>query len=66
MEKIKNTYIESNQENLDYLLSNGANIGICSISGILTSKFIVVNAYGNLFGFNDVSTKKDLKHLIKE
>lgn len=57
-----NIYAEANLENLNALIKKGANIGIVPLKGIMSYKFIVTNAYGNLFGFNCI---KDKPFLVK-
>lgn len=65
LDSVKNTWIESSVEAIEYLLSCGANIAFIFTDKemVLKNKLIVVNEHGNIFGFNRLPTSIKLEYL---
>jgi len=57
---MKKKYLVSNENNLEQLLKDGCTLGVDTRKGLLSSRFIAVNSFGNLFAFNDEETCKRL------
>jgi len=65
LDSVKNTWIESSVEAIEYLISCGANISFMFTNKemVLKNKLIAVNEYGNIFGFDTLPKSANLKHL---
>lgn len=50
---MKNIYVKASKENLEKLLNLGCNFGIDTENGLLSSDFIAVNNFGNLYSLSE-------------
>lgn len=65
LDSVKNTWIESSIEAIEYLISCGANISsmFTNKEMVLKNKILAVNEHGNILGFNRLPKTFNLKHL---